>query len=177
MKSPKPVRVLLAEDHPIVRQGLCALVKSDANLLLVGEARTGREAVALAQTTHPDVIVMDIAMPELNGLEATRQILAAKSPAGILILTAHIEEEYIRQARLAGAAGFLRKENSAGSLLDAISRIARREEYFDSVQGPRGSKNPFKSGGSRSGLPKAPPAPTSERESGDFGLSPQGSAG
>jgi DNA-binding NarL/FixJ family response regulator len=175
MKSQKPVRVLLAEDHAVVRQGLCALVKSDPHLLLIGEARTGRDAVALAQTAHPDVIVMDISMPELNGLDATRQILAGKSTSRVLILTAHSEEEYIRQARLAGASGYLRKENSAERLLDAIGRVARGEDYFDTTSGPRGSKSPFKSG-TRHGLPKGPPPRPSAPEDGGLNFSPQGSA-
>lgn len=140
MKPPKPIRVLLAEDHLLVRAGLCALLKSDAQFLLVGEARTGREAVSLAQTAHPDVIVMDVAMPELNGLDATRLILAAKSSARILILSAHGDDEYIRRARLVGAAGFVRKENSARTLIEAIGEVARGQTYFDSIDAQPRSK-------------------------------------
>ena len=83
----KPITVLLAEDHGIVRQGLCALLKTDRSFLVVGEARTGREAVKMARSLRPDVILMDIAMPVLNGLEATRQILAANPAAKVVTPT------------------------------------------------------------------------------------------
>ena len=130
MTAPKPIRVLLAEDHAIVRQGLCALLNADGHFLMVGEARTGREAVNMAQTHQPDVILMDIAMPVLNGLEATRQILAANPAAKVLILSAHSDEEYIERTRAAGVAGFLEKQTSAEILTKAIQEVAKGNAYF-----------------------------------------------
>src|ERR1019366_5879365 len=106
MSPAKSISVLLAEDHAIVRQGLGALLNADGNIKVVGEARTGREAVDLARTLRPDVILMDIAMPVLNGLEATRQILAANPKAKIVILSAHSDDEYIERMSTAGVAGF-----------------------------------------------------------------------
>jgi DNA-binding NarL/FixJ family response regulator len=122
--------VLLAEDHAIVRQGLCALLNRDSSLKIVGEARTGREAVALAQSLRPDVIVMDIAMPELNGLEATRQILAVNPAARIIILSAHSDDEYVERTTAAGVAGFLEKQTSIESLSQAVAAVMQGNKFF-----------------------------------------------
>jgi DNA-binding NarL/FixJ family response regulator len=108
----KPITVLLAEDHMIVREGLRALLEAEDDIAVVGEAETGRQAVQLAKRLRPAVIVMDIAMPLLNGLEATRQILKAVPAARVLILSAHGDDEYIRQAVMLGAAGYLIKRLS-----------------------------------------------------------------
>src|SRR5947209_17639249 len=98
----KPITILLAEDHAIVRQGLCALLNAGGLFKIIGEARTGREAVEMAAALRPDVIVMDIAMPVLNGLEATRQILGADPAARVLILSAHSDDAYIERLSAAG---------------------------------------------------------------------------
>ena len=124
------ITVLLAEDHAIVRQGLCALLKADGDFHMVGEARTGREAVVMALKLKPDVILMDIAMPVLNGLEATRQILAANPAAKIVILSAHSDDEYIERMIAAGAAGFLEKQTSAEILTQAIREVASGAKFF-----------------------------------------------
>lgn len=130
MNSTKPITVLLAEDHAIVRQGLCALLKADGHFQMVGEARTGREAVALTLKLKPDVVLMDIAMPVLNGLEATRQILATNPAAKIVILSAHSDDEYIERMSAAGAAGFLEKQTSAEILTRAIREVAKGATFF-----------------------------------------------
>jgi DNA-binding NarL/FixJ family response regulator len=130
MKSSKQITVMLAEDHAIVRQGLCALLKADGHFLMVGEAHTGRAAVELAQKLRPDVILMDIAMPILNGLEATRQILAANPAAKVLILSAHSDDEYIESTVAAGAKGFLEKQTSAEILAQAIQAVAQGQPFF-----------------------------------------------
>ncbi len=130
MTVSKKIAVLLAEDHAIVRQGLSALLNADGGFVLVGEARNGREAVNLAQTLHPEVILMDIAMPVLNGLEATRQILDANPAAKVLILSAHSDDEYIERMSSAGVAGFLEKQTSAEILAFAIRQIASGKKYF-----------------------------------------------
>jgi DNA-binding NarL/FixJ family response regulator len=130
MIAPKQITVLLAEDHAIVRQGLCALLKSDGHFLVVGEARTGREAVEMAKALRPDVILMDIAMPVLNGLEATRQILTADPAARVIVLSAHSDDEYIERMNSAGVAGFLEKQTSAEILTKAIREVARGNTFF-----------------------------------------------
>src|SRR5512139_2727783 len=109
----KPITVLLAEDHEIVREGLRKLLEAEGGFAVVGEAETGRKAVALARKLRPAVVVMDIAMPLLNGLEATRQILKALPDTKVLILSAHSDDAYVDQVIALGAAGYLLKQTSA----------------------------------------------------------------
>jgi DNA-binding NarL/FixJ family response regulator len=130
LKTPKPITLLLADDHLIVRQGLCALLNRDSRFLIVGEARTGREAIRLAHTLAPDVIVMDIAMPLLNGLEASQQILAANPAARIIMLSAYSDDAYVKRATEAGACGFLEKQTSAEVLGHALCEVAAGRTYF-----------------------------------------------
>jgi DNA-binding NarL/FixJ family response regulator len=124
------ITVLLAEDHAIVRQGLCGLLNTDGHFRILGEARTGREAVELARTLKPDVILMDIAMPVLNGLQATRQILTADPFAKVLILSAHSDDVYVERMIEAGVAGFVEKQTSAEILTKAIREVAAGRTYF-----------------------------------------------
>ena len=130
MNPTKQITLLMAEDHAVVRQGLCALLNIDGGFKIVGEARTGREAVAMARTLKPDVILMDIAMPVLNGLEATRQILTANPAARIIILSAHTDHAYIERMTSAGVVGFLEKQTSAELLTKAIREVAAGRPYF-----------------------------------------------
>jgi DNA-binding NarL/FixJ family response regulator len=130
MSQPAAISVLLAEDHDVVRQGLCSLLQIEGHFRVVGEAHTGREAVAMAKALQPDVIIMDIAMPILNGLEATRQILVQQPSARVLILSAHSEDEYLERAAHAGVAGFLEKQTSAEVLTKAIRVVAGGSPYF-----------------------------------------------
>lgn len=130
MTAQKQITVLLAEDHAIVRQGLSALLKADGGFNLVGEARNGREAVELAAKLRPAVILMDIAMPVLNGLEATRQVLTANPAAKVIVLSAHSDDEYIERMREAGVAGFLEKQTSAEVLTIAIRKVAAGHTFF-----------------------------------------------
>ena len=130
MKPPKKITVLLAEDHAFVRQGLRMLLEAEGRCEVVGEAQTGREAVELAGTLRPDVILMDIAMPVLNGLEATRQILATQPAAKIIMLSAHSDDEYVERTTTLGATGFLEKQTSAEVLLQAIHTVAKGNPFF-----------------------------------------------
>jgi len=130
MTPSKPITVLLAEDHAIVRQGLCALLNVDGDFKIVAEARTGREAVEMVKTCQPDVILMDIAMPVLNGLEATRQILADNPAAKVVILSAHSDDVYVERMNEAGVAGFIEKQTSAEILTKAIREVAKGGRYF-----------------------------------------------
>ncbi len=129
MSRGNPITVLLAEDHCIMREGLCSLLEADGGFLLVGQARTGREAVELAQRLCPDVIVLDIAMPTLNGLEATRRILEAKPDANVLILSAHSDHEYIERVNAIGAGGFIEKQMPTEMLKKAIREVARGNRF------------------------------------------------
>ena len=130
MTTEDQITVLLAEDHTIVRQGLSALLKADGGFKLVGDARTGSEAVELAARLQPDVILMDIAMPVLNGLEATRQILSANPAARVIVLSAYTDDEYVERMGDAGAVGFLEKQTSADVLATAIRAVAAGRPYF-----------------------------------------------
>jgi len=126
----KRITVLLADDHMIVREGLRALLEAEGDIEVVGEAQTGRQAIQLAKRLRPSVVVMDIAMPLLNGLEATRRILKAVSNTRVLILSAHGDDEYIRQAIMLGAAGYLIKQTSADLLSRAIREVQKGNTFF-----------------------------------------------
>ncbi len=124
------ITVLLAEDHMIVREGLRALLEAEGDIEVVGEAETGRQAIQLVKRLRPAVVLMDIAMPLLNGLEATRRILKAVPATRVLILSAHGDDEYIRQAVLLGAAGYLIKQTSADLLSRAIREVKEGNAFF-----------------------------------------------
>jgi DNA-binding NarL/FixJ family response regulator len=130
MSTSKQITVLLAEYHVVVRQGLCALLKADGGFHLVGEAHNGREAVTMAKTLKPEVILMDIAMPMLNGLQATKQILTANPAAKVLILSAHSDDVYVERMIEAGVKGFVEKQTSGDILTKAIREIAAGRNYF-----------------------------------------------
>jgi DNA-binding NarL/FixJ family response regulator len=132
MNSPKmkPIKTLLADDHTIVREGLRALLAADSAIEVIGEAHNGREAVELTKALKPDVVVMDIAMPLLNGLEATRQILAAMPHTKVLILSAHSDDAYIDRVISVGAVGFLIKQTSAQILAKAIHEVMAGNAFY-----------------------------------------------
>jgi two-component system response regulator NreC len=121
------VRILLVDDHTILRDGIRLLLESEPDMTVVGEAEDGRTAVKLACQLKPDVVLMDIAMPLLNGLEATRQIKHDCPGVKVLILTMHDNEEYIRQALANGAMGYILKDAAARELLNAIHAVHRGE--------------------------------------------------
>src|SRR6478752_3230567 len=123
--SPKRITVLLAEDHEIVREGFRSLLKHEHDIEVVGEAETGRQAVQLTRTLRPAVVVMDIAMPLLNGLEATRQIRKECPNTKVLILSAHSDDAYIDQVAALGASGFLLKQTSSHILANAIREVQK----------------------------------------------------
>src|SRR5579871_59542 len=129
----KPITILLAEDHCIMREGLTALLEADGAFTLVGQARTGREAVDLAKSLRPDVILMDIAMPVLNGLEATRQILAGNPAAKVLILSAHSDHEYIERVNAVGALGYMEKQMPKEMLTKAIREVAKGIPFVSQI--------------------------------------------
>ena len=126
----KRITVLLAEDHTIVRQGLRLLIEADGDIEIVGEAKTGREAVQMTGDLRPDVVVMDIAMPLLNGIQATRQILKAFPATKVLILSAHSDPEYVDQVVKAGAMGYLVKQSSSEVVAKAIRELQKGKSFF-----------------------------------------------
>lgn len=126
----KRITVLLADDHTVVRQGLRVLLEAESDIEVIGEAETGRQAVELTRKLLPAVVVMDIAMPLLNGLEATRQILKALPATKILILSAHGDDAYVEQVTELGAAGYLIKQNSALVLSKAIREAHKGNTFF-----------------------------------------------
>jgi DNA-binding NarL/FixJ family response regulator len=125
-----PIKILLAEDHTIVREGFRRMLELDSGLVVVGEAQDGREAVAMAQKLRPDVVLMDIAMPRLNGLEAARQLVKVQPDIKILILSAHNDDAYVNDAISSGAVGFLLKQTSARDVCGAIRQAHEGKSYF-----------------------------------------------
>jgi DNA-binding NarL/FixJ family response regulator len=122
--------VALADDHAVVRDGLRALLEAQSDMSVVGDAANGREAVRLAVRLHPDVIVMDIAMPELNGIEATQQIHDASPSTQVVILSMHSTTEHIFRALQAGARGYLLKESAGSEVVDAIRAVRAGRRYL-----------------------------------------------
>ncbi|MEP7355071.1 MAG: response regulator transcription factor [Acidobacteriota bacterium] len=124
------IRILLADDHAVMRSGLRALLQQQADFEVVAEASDGREAVALAESTRPDVAVMDLTMPNLNGTEASRQITAKYPNVAVVILTMHSDEAYVLRALKAGARGYLLKESAEAELISAIRAVQQGKAFF-----------------------------------------------
>src|SRR5256714_4768526 len=124
------ISVLLVDDHTIVRQGLKALLMAEKNITILGEAQTGREAVELAAQQHPMGVVMDLAMPRLNGCEATRQILKAAPSTKIIVLSTYGDDEHVQQALAAGAAAYLLKQTAAEDVITAIREVRKGNAFF-----------------------------------------------
>ena len=126
----KSIRILLADDHAVVRQGFKMILAAQPDMEIVGEAGNGREALDLAGQLQPDVIVMDVAMPELNGIEATRRVADVSPRTRVLALSMHKDSVYVREILRAGARGYLLKDSIASDLLAAVRAIARGEGYL-----------------------------------------------
>lgn len=125
-----PFRILLADDHEIVRRGLCALLRAQPDWEVCGEAGNGREAVEKAIQLKPEVVILDIGMPQLNGLDATRQILRANPQTKVLILTLYDSDQVVQEVLNAGARGFLLKSDAARDLVAAVEALRRDKIYF-----------------------------------------------
>jgi DNA-binding NarL/FixJ family response regulator len=126
----KQIRILLADDHAVVRQGFKMILDAQTDMEIVGEAANGREAVELAEKLRPDVVVMDVAMPELNGIEATRRVVAALPHARVIALSMHKDSVYVREILRAGARGYLLKDSGAEDLVRAVRAVAGGESYL-----------------------------------------------
>jgi two-component system, NarL family, response regulator NreC len=126
----KPIRILLADDHTVVRKGLRLLLESQPGFEVVAEAGDGRHAVALAEQASPDVVVMDVAMPTLNGIEAARQIVSKQPHPEVVFLSMHSDESYVLRALKAGARGYLLKDSAEYDLINAVKAVTEGKAYF-----------------------------------------------
>ena len=126
----KPIRILLADDHAVVRHGFKMILDAQPDMEIVGEAGNGREAIELAERFRPDIIVMDVAMPELNGIEATRRLASSTPHARVLALSMHKDSVYVREILRAGARGYLLKDSVAADLVSAVRAVASGEGYL-----------------------------------------------
>jgi len=127
------IRILLADDHTIIRSGIKLLLEQQPDFKVVAEAGDGREAVELVSKHHPDVAVLDIGMPELNGIEATRQIASTEPPSQVVILSMHADEGYVLRALKAGARGYILKNSAEADLIRAIRSVAEGKSFFSPV--------------------------------------------
>jgi DNA-binding NarL/FixJ family response regulator len=128
--SDRAIKVLLADDHTIVRQGLKLILAAQPDFEVVGEAANGREAAELAEKLRPDIVLMDVQMPELNGIESTRRMVAANSRIRVLVLSMHKEALYVREVLKAGARGYILKDAIDTELLNAMRSVARGDGYI-----------------------------------------------
>jgi two-component system, NarL family, response regulator NreC len=126
----KPIRILLADDHNLLREGLRSLLERQQGFAVVAEASDGREALRLAEEHRPDVAVMDIAMPVLNGIDATKRIVERCAPTAVIILSMHDDESYIVRALNAGARGYLLKDSLKADLIGAVNAVSQGHSFF-----------------------------------------------
>ncbi|HEY6468075.1 MAG TPA: response regulator transcription factor [Candidatus Acidoferrales bacterium] len=126
----KKLKILLADDHVVMRTGLRALLERQPNLEVVGETENGRETIERVEALRPDVVVMDVGMPVLNGIEATKQIAGEKSGTAVIILSMHADESYVMRALKAGARGYLLKDSAAADLINAIQAVSQNKSFF-----------------------------------------------
>jgi two-component system, NarL family, response regulator NreC len=124
------IRILLADDHTVVRDGLRALLEKQPDMTVVGEAADGRDSVRLAEEQLPDVVVMDIAMPNMNGIEATRRILAANPRTNVVMLSMHQDESYVLRSLKAGAKGYLLKDSLRSDVIEAIRTVSQGRSFM-----------------------------------------------
>ena len=129
----KKLRILLADDHKMVREGLRLLIDSQSDMRVAGEAANGQEVLQLARDLKPDVVVMDLSMPELNGLQATERLRTESPEIKVVAITANEDESYLRQLCKAGAAGYVLKRSAGDELVKAIEAVARGEVYYEAT--------------------------------------------
>ena len=154
------IRVLVADDHPVVRQGLCTMLELEDDICVVGRAEDGADAVAQARECSPDIILMDVQMPRLNGIEALRQIRSERPDSRVIVLTTYHNEDYIFPSLQAGARGYLLKDSSREELADAIRLVAGGASLLD----PEVAERTARGGDSRLGPVQVSDAPLTPRE-------------
>jgi len=155
----QPIRVILADDHAVVRKGIREFLETDEGLEVVAEAANGREALALIRESRPDVAVLDIQMPEQSGIEVTRAIRAERLPVGVLILTAFDDEPYVRAVLQAGANGYVLKTAEAQEIVEAVRAVSEGQSALDPAIARK-----FLAHLARPGLTEASVEPLTERE-------------
>jgi DNA-binding NarL/FixJ family response regulator len=163
MKDKKQITVVIADDHMVVREGLRKLLEAEKDIEVIGEAANGRIAVELALKLHPDVVVMDIAMPQMNGLEATRQLRKVAPDSKVIILSAHSDDAYVEGVMALGANGYLIKQSSSHVLSEAIREVQKGKDFFSPDISKRLNKRKQKSV-DRNGVPNAKMSCLSSRE-------------
>jgi len=126
----KRLRILLADDHVVMRTGLRALLERQPNLEVVGESENGRETIALVASLRPDLVVMDVGMPVLNGIDATRTIVSENPTTAVIILSMYADESYVMRALKAGARGYLLKDSAPADLISAIQAVSQNKSFF-----------------------------------------------
>ena len=141
MPKTRKTRILLADDHPIVRDGLRLLISAQPDLEVVGEAENGRQVLALAKTLCPDIVVMDLSMPQLSGLEATTLLKRSAPDLKVLVLTVHDDESYLQQLVEAGASGYVLKRSAGNELVGALRTVAAGGVFFDRILAERNLVN------------------------------------
>lgn len=149
----KSLRIIIVDDHDLMRRGIKGLLQSHPNWEICGEAQTGREAVAKAEQLKPDIVILDISMPDLNGVEAARRIRKASPNTEVLILSAHYSDQLIREIVEAGARGYIVKSDSDRDLVIAVETLANHKPFFT----PRATEvilGNFNTGGQRSKIPE-----------------------
>ena len=154
------IRIIFCDDHPVVRDGLRALIGQQADFSLIGEAQDGVEAVALVEREQPDVALLDMSMPKLNGIEAAKRICAANVPTKVLALTVHEDRTYVRQFLHAGARGYILKHAAGAELVQAIRTVAANGMYVD----PHFAAEAETGEGEAAAALRNPALPLSERE-------------
>jgi len=163
--SGRPTRILLVDDHVLVRSGMKALLDAQPDLEVTGEAGNGAEGVELALQSHPDVVLMDLAMPVLDGIEATRRILAAGSSARILVVTSHDDDSLVLRALRAGATGFFLKDAAADRLAEAVRAVAKGDTLLAPPIARRLVESQLGSSGTRVALrPRVDPLTEREKD-------------
>lgn len=158
------IRILVADDHKLFREGLAALLNAVATTAVVGEARTGQEAIAQAQALSPDVVLMDIMMPDMNGIEATRRILADQPTIGIIMLTMLEDDDSLFAAMCAGARGYILKGADKAEVLRTIQAVARGEALFGPAIAGRLTRFFQRSGGGETAVSPFPDLTDREQE-------------
>jgi DNA-binding NarL/FixJ family response regulator len=159
----KPLRILIADDHEVVRRGLLSLLKAHPGWEICGEATDGRDAVEKAAELKPDVVILDIGMPKLNGLDATRRILRERPQISVLVLTIDESEQVIREVLNAGARGFLLKSDAARDLVAAVEALRQNRTFFTSKVA-RIVLDTYLNGGNRSAASETPEPHLTPRE-------------
>jgi two-component system, NarL family, response regulator NreC len=124
------IKIVLADDHKIIRDGLCSLIEKHPNMEVIAEVENGKEAVEASEKLHPDVVIIDISMPDMNGIEATRKIIAENPNIKVIGLSMHTDSSYVKGMLNAGASGYLLKDCAFGELVQAINSVTRNKSYL-----------------------------------------------